>query len=221
MWVEGYFRSYLPGTDFEYVFGFYSPENVDPELGALAARRPRVWLVGYETTSDDPGNLAANWLNTHAARVQVFTTEAAELALYAWPAPPSGPETAVRFGDRLELRYARDATGTASAGDPLVFRFTWEALAPIPEDLRSYLHVMDPGGQLLASADGSPVNGLAPFFTLQPGRPVQDLRGILLPADLPQDYQITLGVYDAATGARWEVKDALGQPVGDEIPMPK
>jgi hypothetical protein len=220
-WVVGYFRSYLEGTPFDYRLGYYSPENVDGELRDLAEQRRRTWLVNYRTTVDNPGNLAAQWLNTHAARAAAFNggpeNPEAQIALYAWPEPRTGREGIAYFGPDLRLRYPvpTHIADIHACPDPLL-DLLWEPQAAITADLHVYLHVLNLDGVLLAGADSAPLNGLAPTYTWQAGQAIADPRGLVVPPGVTE-CRVTLGVYDATTGARRPVTDADGRPLGDEL----
>ncbi|MEK7809783.1 MAG: hypothetical protein AAB571_11970, partial [Chloroflexota bacterium] len=56
--------------------------------------------------------------------------------------------------------------------------------------------------------DGEPVGGLVLTTMWKPGEIVRDNHGIFLPLDLPRgNYQLAVGLYDVASGARLTLAD--------------
>jgi hypothetical protein len=83
--------------------------------------------------------------------------------------------------------------------------------------LAMFVHLLDAAGNIVAQDDGL---GYPPH-TWQPGDRFLQLARLPLPPDLPPgDYTLQFGLYDRATGARWPVLNAGGQPAGDRLLLP-
>jgi hypothetical protein len=83
--------------------------------------------------------------------------------------------------------------------------------------LAMFVHLLDAAGNIVAQDDGL---GYPPH-TWQPGDRFLQLARLPLPPDLPPgDYTLQFGLYDRATGARWPVLNADGQPAGDRLLLP-
>jgi hypothetical protein len=102
-----------------------------------------------------------------------------------------------------------------SAEDAEVTLLTsWETGGARFVSLAMFVHLLDAAGNIVAQDDGL---GYPPH-TWQPGDRFLQLARLPLPADLPPgDYRLQFGLYDRATGARWPVLNADGQPAGDRL----
>jgi hypothetical protein len=91
---------------------------------------------------------------------------------------------------------------------------SWETEGARFVSLAMFVHLLDGAGNIVAQDDGL---GYPPH-TWQSGDRFLQLARLPLPADvLPGDYRLQLGLYDRATGARWPVLNADGQPAGDRL----
>jgi hypothetical protein len=94
----------------------------------------------------------------------------------------------------------------------------WSTDQAVPGDYTVFVHLMDPGGQQVAQADGMPLNADWPTSAWLPGQMVVDRRRLALPAGLPAGrYTLNLGFYDASSGARLAAFDAADQRWQDDI----
>ncbi len=119
-------------------------------------------------------------------------------------------ENGVRLaGYELDRRQVRP-------GDAIQLTLYWSAWKPVPENYTVFAHVRGEGDELWAGHDGWPQGGAAPTATWSVGDVVIDQHPLMLAADTPAGlYQIEIGLYDGATGARLRLAPA-GRPEEDE-----
>ena len=104
-----------------------------------------------------------------------------------------------RFGEALRLR----GVTIAEAPRQLTVTPSWDVRGRPAADYLVFLHLLDGTGRRVAQIDVAPGGGGAPTSTWQPGEQIAVPLLVPLPADLPRgDYQLTMGLYDAATGER-------------------
>ena len=115
-------------------------------------------------------------------------------------------ENGVRLaGYELDRREARP-------GATVQLTLYWSAWEPVPENYTVFAHVRGEGDALWAGHDGWPRGGAAPTTTWSIGSIVVDQHPLTLAADTPAGlYQIEIGLYDGATGARLRLAPA-GRP---------
>jgi 4-amino-4-deoxy-L-arabinose transferase-like glycosyltransferase len=118
-----------------------------------------------------------------------------------------GPSRAPQFGEGSNFEYGIELLGyDAAINGNLALNFYWRlnAREPVPGDYTVFLHVFDEHGRMVqAPADGPPLGGDWPTSAWLPGRTVVDPHNIVWPPDLPPGpYQLHLGFYDPASGAR-------------------
>jgi hypothetical protein len=102
--------------------------------------------------------------------------------------------------------------GTPRAGDSLHLTLTWQATRPFYQDLKLFVHLLDPSGQVIAQADPLAGLGAGPqgedYLTSQwdPGELILDDVAITIPPDAPPGpYQLAFGLYDGETLERLPV----------------
>ena len=120
-----------------------------------------------------------------------------------------------RFGDAIELiGYDR-----ARDGDAIVLTVYWSCLAETREDYTVFAHligVLNPATQspVWAQDDTRPGRGTFPTARWQNGEVIVDEYRLTLPPNAPRgEYQIEIGMYNLATGARVRIVDANGAPM--------
>ena len=122
--------------------------------------------------------------------------------------PPALPNAAgLRFGDQIELiDFASDPTGPVAPGSPLRIDLRWRALAALPLDYTTFLHLIDGSGQLVAQADAEPRSGTYPTSVWQPAEIVPDSYLLPVPATaVAGRYALRVGLYRRDTGERLPV----------------
>ncbi len=103
-----------------------------------------------------------------------------------------------------------------SPGDTVHLTLYWSAWAPVPTNYTVFTHVRGDGNTLWAGHDGWPQAGGAPTVAWSVGNLVVDPHPLMLAADTPAGlYQIEIGLYDGATGARLRLAPA-GRPEENE-----
>ena len=110
------------------------------------------------------------------------------------------------FLESVELRSARYAPG-----DTVFLSLRWRALQPVAESYTVFLHLIGPGGTLVAQEDREPRVGSESFPTNSwtPGVIVTDNHAVGIPPNaMPGVYQLRVGMYLSSIGQRLPVLDA-------------
>ncbi|MDD3827620.1 MAG: hypothetical protein PHY79_16770, partial [Anaerolineae bacterium] len=112
---------------------------------------------------------------------------------------------AARFGPAIDL------AGWTWEAEPgaLVVTLRWTAAAYPETDYTVFVHLVRPGDDhALAQGDGPPLGGRWPTALWPPGLRVDDGHRVPLPDGLPPGpYELLVGLYDPATGARLPLAD--------------
>jgi hypothetical protein len=110
-----------------------------------------------------------------------------------------------RFADQIALLAFDTPTQQVRAGDELTVVLYWQAVTPVDDNYRVFLHLDGPDGQTYASADElNPAN--IPIANWPPGLYVRNPLTLDLPETLPPiRYTLTAGLYDHHTGQRLPV----------------
>jgi hypothetical protein len=190
----------------------------DGELDALTSGFRRIVLVkGAGAT----GQVEA-WLNEHTFRATHEWAQSLQVVLYGLvsgsPARSPAVQVEASFDGRLELvGYALPAR-VWQAGDIVPLTLFWQRRAPIEEDYRVFVHLLDGSGLPRAQADSGPVGGSRPTSGWSEGEAIVDRHGLLLPDDLvPGEYALHVGMYVPEGGERLSVQRASGEMLGDSL----
>jgi hypothetical protein len=132
-------------------------------------------------------------------------------------APVSQPQniSPASFGRAVQLQGFDVSAETVPAGATLSVTFHWLALDPPHANLRVFAHLVDPDRAdtaegIIAQADSAPRQGAYPFWVWQPDEMVSDTVLLTIPPDAPPGaYQLLIGIYDADTGQRLSIIDAM------------
>jgi uncharacterized membrane protein len=115
-----------------------------------------------------------------------------------------------QFGSSIQLTgFWLDTAVSASPGSELLLILRWVANHPPQADLTVFIHLLAPDGRLVAQNDAWPT-WLSPQPTSQwpLNQPILDRHTLTLPPDLPPaTYTLQLGLYDAATLERLNLRD--------------
>ena len=132
------------------------------------------------------------------------------------PPIPSRP-AGWTFADQVRLQ----GFDLSSAQEPTVattytLTLYWQAVSPIPDDYKVFVHLVGPDGKI-ADQDDAPPGGLFfPTSAWLPGETVVSTHVLSLGAGtLVGEYQLLAGLYQPASGERLPATDAGGQPLGD------
>lgn len=105
--------------------------------------------------------------------------------------------------------------GLPQANQTLRLNVTWQALRPLSEDLKVFVHLVDSQNNVLGQFDGQPQKGTHPTSHWIPGELIEDSYPLTFPGEVPPGpYRVYLGLYNEASGARLPVP---GDPEGRVI----
>lgn len=174
----------IPGL----MFGIRGPEVGWEELSTRLHTSDRVYVVDYTTSKLHLRYVGRLLSTTSSKALATFDGRLSLVDATVLPLQPEEPQA-----------ITRSAIGYTTKGWSL--RLVWTAPRRLDDaDYRVFAHLITPSGVLITQADGYPMGGLYPFWLWQPGDIVEDIRYLLLPADVePGPYRITVGVYDPAT----------------------
>lgn len=122
--------------------------------------------------------------------------------------PPDRLDAPVQFGDLFALA----AISQEATGEEWRVTLWWQAQQAVAADYVIFVHALDESGNLVAQADGPPVEGSSPTSIWQPGDVVRDARRLPLAASPIS--ALLIGVYDPATGQRLPAQQG-GVPLPD------
>ncbi|HID52911.1 MAG TPA: hypothetical protein EYP41_12870 [Anaerolineae bacterium] len=167
----------------------------------------------------------AGWLPPRPSRWIVgglagFMFAVAAAAPFLWIQPayatgryteiPAPTETAVTFGDKMQLTGYELAQKDAQPGDEIDLWLEWKVLQPMPRDWSVFVHLTDPVlGVPIAQRDMYPDQGLRPTSLLRPGERIVNFYRLRIPdtAVAPADLELNVGLYDFETGERLVLPD--------------
>jgi len=138
------------------------------------------------------------------------------LTRFAGTAPVGAPDRLfdVVFGDAIRLDGAM-VPERASAGEPLEYALWWRCLREVEANYSVFVHLVDAEGNLVATADAQPVQGLYPTSVWRPGEVVADRRE-WSPDVAPGTYEMRVGLYLLETGERLPA-EGPGARTGDYV----
>jgi hypothetical protein len=134
------------------------------------------------------------------------------LASLAPPAVPDGlaiPATAIRTSTDLSGRIELIGyeLGAVRTGEPLTVTVYWQANHLLSTSYKSFVHVTDVQGRLVAQSDAIPRNWTYPTSAWFPNERVVDPHRLDLPPGASGPLQVWAGMYDPETGERLKPKD--------------
>jgi hypothetical protein len=122
------------------------------------------------------------------------------------------------FGGLIRLQsyaYERD---TLSPGDTVHLTLEWEAVRPVDERYKVFVHALGQNGLPVAQRDQEPVNGTYPTDRWRPGERIADPYAITLPGWLPPgEYQVEVGLYRLSDLSRLPVVDTNQATIDDKV----
>ncbi len=116
----------------------------------------------------------------------------------------------IRYGGQIDLlRFAGGSSPLSRGGQPWCALLDWKAEHSIRERYIIRVHVQDEHGHVFAQGDGEPNHGAFPTNQWLPNQSITDPHTLQLPPTMPSGvYQITVSVYDPASGRLLEPRDA-------------
>ncbi len=168
------------------------------EQAALGSRALWAFLIGGPNDLNEP--------------LRVFLREAAYPAGHQWfpyvlasayslPREPmaEGP-AGVRFLQGVELAGSA-FSAEAWPGGTVNVALRWRARAPLQDDYKVFVHLIDTEGTRWAQHDDVPAAGERPTSVWGVGDVVRDRHGLFLPDDLPAgEYRLLVGLYRPGQG---------------------
>lgn len=204
-----YYTGGLPVVDLRDLEGA-SGDAVDARLREVTANAQRAWEVLYFHA---PGPVQV-WLATRAWATNPTDHNGIRVTLYGL-AQSADPTTAqnLEVGPALQLVDSSVAPQTAPPGGLVRVTTNWFTRSS-PPDYKFSMRVVDESGNVIDTQDYVPQNWFAPTSVWVVNAGARDQRGIALPHDLPPGaYDVTLRVYDAASG------EPVSTAAGTDIPL--
>jgi 4-amino-4-deoxy-L-arabinose transferase-like glycosyltransferase len=197
-----------PGDIYSEILGFRLPFTIPP------ARSGDIRLGVYlleEGSQQAIVNVPATSLDG-----QPETITLQRLAVFDFNRPVSVPEERTAsnyvFGQMVALS-GYSLPERAQPNETVTLSFSWEAVAEIPADYTTFIHVMDERDQLAVQLDRPP---LLATSTWPPDYPVHDMVSLAMPPT-PGVYRVYMGLYDALTGERLAVDAPDYRPLLGQI----
>ncbi len=103
-----------------------------------------------------------------------------------------------------------------AGGDRLTVTLTWQPVIDITRDYKTFVHVVDSSGAVIAQSDSLPRNGRFPTRFWTAGAAVPDVLAVSLADVPPGTYEVWLGMYDNETLQRLSVEAVRGQRIEDD-----
>jgi len=109
----------------------------------------------------------------------------------------------IPLDDSIELTGYDMGGHILAPGASVPLTLYWHALSTPGRNYRSFVHLVDGGGQIVAQDDGVPGQGDLPSLGWLPGEYLADPHILTLPLGLPDgEYRLEVGLYDPATNLR-------------------
>ena len=107
------------------------------------------------------------------------------------------------LGAQVRLAGYDLSTTRLAPGAALTVTLEWQALQEMTSDYKSFVHVLDAAGRLVAGSDAVPADWTRPTTGWLAGEYVTDLHTLALPGHLaPGQYRLETGLYEAESNQR-------------------
>jgi hypothetical protein len=194
-------------------------EGLESSMARIGAQHDTIWVVYADSEDDQRSNPAVeSWLRQHAFPVGSEWFSKARVTRYSTTTLPPMRPLKVSFDVRIELQgYSLDE-GPLRPTDTVHVSLSWQSLQQMDMDYTVFVHLIDEQERVWAQRDSQPAGGSRPTSSWEPGHEISDNHGLVLPLDIPAgEYQIELGLYDAATGQRLPILTEQGDVVEDRV----
>ncbi|MGC9357398.1 MAG: glycosyltransferase family 39 protein, partial [Anaerolineae bacterium] len=183
-----------------------------------------------ESTKERRSDLAID-IVTVAPALLLFILSVAALPAWILPAyrpPPSLPANTaipntvnVDYGEHLRLLGYEIETTAVRPGGNVVLDLYWRALAPTETDHLIFVHLLGEGERIVAQRDSFPKRGLVSTTWLESEEAWRERYVLRVPslAFTPDTLTVSVGVYDATTGARLTTGTGADTFAFGEIPL--
>jgi hypothetical protein len=195
-------------------------ERLEGRLAQLAAQRDTVWVVYAGSADDQRSNPAVeDWLRQNAFFVSLEWFSNARLVRYsATTTPPRTHSLDRTFAAQIALEGCAFDEAPLRPAEVLHVSLSWRSIERVDADYTVFVHLIDADERVWAQHDGQPAGGSRPTSSWEPGEEIPDNHGLALPPDIPEgEYQIGVGLYDAATGQRLAVLTEREGAVEDRV----
>jgi hypothetical protein len=147
-----------------------------------------------------------------------ITSLTLSLDALSWELPPEAVPACARLGDVAELAgYQWQAPGRGEQSGQLTLYWRGLPGATAAPSYTVFAHVLGEDGQVLTQHDGIPANGERPTSSWLPGEVVADEHTFDLSEVVQVRSQLTVGMYDLATGERVPASDCADQPLAANV----
>jgi hypothetical protein len=173
------------------------------------ARAEEALAMAFESVPDDAG--ARDRLSVVAEELEY----ARRAAQSAEDIPPSAVRVDLGFEGLARLVAYENDRQTVSPGESLRINLYWQPLAPIEQNLASFVHLTDRAANLLGQASGIPAQGQAPTTSWKPGQVIVDAYTMQVDASTPAPLvmRVEAGLYDPGNYVFIQAVDGTGQPI--------
>jgi mannosyltransferase len=203
-------------------------ERTTRALQQLVADHERIYGIFWATAESDPEGFVEGWLAAHTYKTLDSWFGNVRLVVYAVPAEPPAFDLIAESAHRTDYVLGKSialqgyAVGDAPAGgDILPVTLYWQALDPIDQRFKVFVHLMDHRGLVVAQRDSEPGGGGAMTDQWTPGQQIADNHGVLIPPGTPPgEYTLRIGMYSMDDGSRLPI--AMGEDgsgVGDALDL--
>ncbi len=195
-------------------------EGLESRMTDVAARHDSIYVIYTDSEDDQHSNPAVeDWLSQHAFPVGVEWFNNARVTRYSTAtSPPKMHTVEANFGGQIQLEGCAFDEGPLRPTDVVQVSLLWRSLEPPDVDYTVFVHLVDEEERVWAQHDGQPAGGSRPTSSWQPGEEFADNHGLALPSDIaPGEYQIAVGLYDAATGQRLSVLSVDEGPAQNRV----
>ncbi|MCL4369365.1 MAG: hypothetical protein M1380_00410 [Chloroflexi bacterium] len=221
----GAFGYYYPGPVVD-LNGLVSPDWAGvPYETSLEKARP-MWLASYDTMIPDSIQRAP-WFQAEYRPVFRLRNWEGRWAMlyrrYVPPNPAASSSVASVLGDAMRLTALEQRTERLSGGS-VALRLTlqWQALRPMQERRKVFVHVVNAEGKILAQQDNEPQEWVYPTSAWKANEQVTDKYDLVLTAaDFESARSIVIGAYltdDPSVLFEW--RDAGGVDLGYRLSLP-
>jgi 4-amino-4-deoxy-L-arabinose transferase-like glycosyltransferase len=122
------------------------------------------------------------------------------------------------LGDTLMLEGCEPLPQVVHTGQPISLTVYWRATSVPPTDYITFVHLLDPAGNLAAQIDRPPRDGRYPTSFWMPGEVVSDTLTLRVPATATPDiYRLVGGMYTWPDLARLPVVGPDGQSQAEQL----
>jgi uncharacterized membrane protein len=227
-WQVGYFESYYRGERPHVILassGEWGP-SVQRELEELLAERPalsavegrRLWVPAYQAKGGIMESQVERFLLANSYPILNEWYGTTRLSFYAPRNQMIAFQSPLNFDHRLRLlEYALNSGPMEAGWGVVTVDLLWLKERRLDGRYLVGLRLTDQVGHTWGQRDSEPMAGLNPFSTWQEGEQMLDHHGLLVPAGTPPgDYQLRMGVYQAADKQGLTVLDENSIPQGTE-----